>query len=187
MNNTTSHKLLSQVWKNGKKDNWGRVNHSMVEALRLAIGSGLKFSAENFQEHFPRFRWERWVGASTEWIYTEAIICGNESCWKAYEDWKRRDPYFANEVGLNANGIPYIHAQSVYRKRERLAVGLHFQFDGRRWYVTSFDDSSGVVRVAAYPGDCQRGKPDKLMKLTHDQLSEIFPAPKKYKKMGDTE
>lgn len=169
--------LLTIVWESGKKDTRERINHAMREALSLSIGSGLTFKASDFAHFSDKFRWGYWVTESPEWIYREAIINGNESCWKAFEDFCGREPFFANGVCCDYASSPYLHASSVERKRERLAVGLYFQADGRRWYVTGFDDQSGTVRVAAYPGTHNRGKPNKLRKLTHDDLKAICPAP----------
>lgn len=179
---STALTLLSHVWGNGKKDTWERINHSMRNALSLAIGSGLSFEAADFAQMGKSFRWGHWVTESTEWIYHEAIINGNDSCVKAYEEWKGRTAFHANDVGSDYCHSPYLHRSHVSRKRERLAVGLHFPANGRKWYVTGFDDDSGHVRLASYHGGNHRaGKPEKLLKLSHAELKEICPAPKKAK------
>jgi hypothetical protein len=179
---TTAFKLLSLVWSNGKKDSWERINHAMRQALSLAIGSGLTFKAGDFEQMAAKFRWGYWVTDSTEWIYREAIINGNEACVKAYEEWRGRTAFHANNIGTNYCNSPFIHANSIERKRERAAVGMRFPMNERTWYVTGFNDEAGTIRLASYASGRQEGKPEKLLQLTNDEFRAFHPSPKKAKK-----
>jgi hypothetical protein len=177
--------LLTHVWKRGMKDSWGRINGSMFQALSLAIGAGLKFEAKDFEHIYSRdgFRGGYWVGAEYEWIYSSAIENGNASAYKAWEEFKGRKPFFANGVkGRHYPGTRYLHTTQMSAQRGRLAVGFSFPLDGRCWFVTGFDDEKGILRAALYERDYAQGKPKKLRKFTHEEIAELFPAPKKVKK-----
>jgi hypothetical protein len=181
---STALKLLKVVWENGTKDSWERVNHSMRNALTLAIGSGLDFAAKDFGIMASDFSWSYWATDDPEWIYHHAILNGNQSCVEAWEKYQNRSPFRANDVslyrweGAESDGYGYLHTSSVKRQRERLAVGFGFPIDGRQWWVTKFDDDKGVVRLASYKGDWPGGKPEKLRVLTHEELSVLCPAHK---------
>jgi len=176
---STALTLLKQVWNHGKKDSWERINNSMRNALSLAVGSGLKFDASDFSYMTLNFRWAYWI-SDAEWVYKEAVINGNESCESAFESWKGRKPFRGNNVTVNRwDRGGYIHTNGVHRQRERLAINFGFPALGRQWWVTGFDDTKGVIRVASYAKHWQEGKPKKLMSLTHEKLSELCPAPKK--------
>ena len=179
---TPAIKLLTTVWNHGMKDSWSRINYSMACALRLAIGSGLRFKPSDFDLMAKDFRWSFWVGESSEWIYTEAVINQNESAIKAYEEWKSRTRFMANNVESDGLNSGYIHRSRVTRQRELLAVGLSFPFEERRAWVTAFDDARGIVRAAIYKSDYRSGKPAKLLRFTHEEIAALFPAPKKPKK-----
>jgi hypothetical protein len=186
---TPAIKLLTIVWNSGMKDSWERINHSMRSALRLAIGSGLRFEAKDFTYMASNFRWHYWVGESTEWIYTNAILDGNEWAVGAYERWKGRVPFRANNVESGYHG-GFIHRSSVARQRERLAVSLSFPYEDTRAWVTAFhDEGDGLIRAAVYRKQHAEGKPIKLLKLSHIQIAQMFPAPKKTKpkKGGESE
>lgn len=180
--------LLRIIWEHGKKDSWERINHAMRNGLTLAIGSGLSFRASDFEDISREFRWRYWVSADPEWIYHNAIINGNESCIKAWEQHCGREPFRANQVELRrwpggeCSGYDgYIHANTSARQRERLAVGFGFPIKDRQWWVTGFEDSNGTVRLASYEKFWPEGKPVKLRKLTHEELAKLCPGPKRAK------
>lgn len=173
--------LLSIVWSKGKKDSWERINHAMRSALSLAIGSGLDFNPKDFAQMQDKFRWEYWVTESTEWIYSTAVINGNDSCVLAYEKWKKRTAFYANNISSSYCNSIFIHRNSIVRKRERAAVGLCFPMNGRTWYVTGFNDVAGTIRLASYSSGRQEGKPEKLLQLTNEEFKASHPAPKKKK------
>ena len=167
--------LLNQVWLYGKKDSWGRINHSMRNALSLAIGSGMEFHADDFRTILNDFRAGYWIGSCDEWVYTMAIFIGNKSCIKAYEMYADRKPFIHTNVNLgwHATGEGYIHANHSTRAKERLAVGFSFKFAGRVWYVTSFKDDTGHIVMASYKGNNREGAPEKIMKATHEQMKAM--------------
>ena len=182
MSKSKAISLLTTVWEYGQKDSWERINHSMRNALSLAIGSGLKFGLNDFHYMSQNFRTGYWFSADPEWIYTEAVVVGNTSCVEAWEHFKNRIPFRANSVSTR-NGCDggYIHANSVTRKRERLAIGMSFPFDGWTWHVTNFNDIKTTVRICRYAKHYPDGAPTKRMELTHDDIKVMFPCPKKTK------
>lgn len=167
--------LLTLVWGKCAQRSWQAINYSMRDALTLAIRSGMRFSVGDFV-CCEKFRWERWVGSDREWIYTEAVVNENESCIKAWEEYTGRTPFRANNVRSSAR-LSYLHTGNIFRARERMAAGFSFTYMGAQWNVTGFDDQAGTVRAALY----KRGssKPKKLKEFTHDEIKELFPAPKK--------
>lgn len=184
---STALTLLTHIWKRGMKDSWGRINGSMSHALSLAIGSGLKFEAKDFWTIFQRpelggFNGGYWVGSESEWIYSMAIENGNASAYQAWEEYRARKPFIANNVEGRRWAQGYTHTNQMQSQRCRLGVGFSFPLDGRRWFVTTFDDEAGIMRAALYEHDHQTGKPKKLRKFTHEEIAELFPAPKKAKK-----
>lgn len=171
--------LLTVIWENGKKDSWGRINYSMRRALEISVGSGTPCQPEDFDFMRNHFNWSYWVGESTEWIYTSAIININESVIEAYEKWMKRKPFRANEVRSGYHGECWLPSNTMNRNRERLAEGLSFPFERTRAWVTSFNDKDGVIRAAVYKSIHQEGNPVKLLKLSHENICEMFPSNKK--------
>ena len=160
------------------RDTWQRINYSMRDALSLAVAGGLEFRASDFTDIYRQFRASYWVGESHEWVYSSAIVNGNQSCIKAYEEWKGRLPFLANAVTTGYCHNNYLHTNSIRRDRERLAVGMEFVIEGKKWEVTRFDDkfnfpNEGTVRAV------RRTTPKKLKAFTHDEIAALFPAKKK--------
>jgi hypothetical protein len=183
-NKTAAWILMDVVWRHGKKDTWQRINYAMRDALSLAVAGGLEFQASDFTEIYNQFRAAYWVGKNSEWIYSSAIVNGNQTCIAAYEEWMGRIPFFANRVSSGYCQDSYLHRDSIDHDRERLAVGMKFVHDGYEWEVTSFDDNSkspkdGTVRAV------RRTTPKRLKAFTHKEITTLFPAPKKPAKVKE--
>lgn len=173
---TTAIQLLTLVWKNGMTDSWGRINSYMHHALKLAIGSGLEFEKGDFPTLYTAFRARYWIGSEPEWVYSQAVFDGNKSCIKAWEEHTARTPFYGNDVSTGyMQG--FIHRSSSNRARERLAVGFTFPSEGKTWKVTAF--VGDCIRIATYDGESRT--PKKLRKLSHAEMLELCPAPKKVK------
>lgn len=173
--------LLTLVWQHSQYDSHGRVNTAMREALILALCSGMAFEVGDFAK-MGQFRWGYWAGSELEWIYSTAVTNLNESAVLAWEAHTNREPFRGNNVTLQRYGRNYLHTNNPARQRERLAFGFSLPLEGRRWYVTGFDDEKGLIRLASYASGHPDGKPEKLRKLTHEELKALCPAPKKAKK-----
>lgn len=146
-------KLLDIVWENcsaGVTHSWGHVNGSMRSALELAIG-GFKFDLGDFDiiSDRSKYNFGYWCGDSVEWIYSQAIHACNMSAVHAFEKWKGREPFIADEVTFD-------HRQNCYRnsggdrKKERLFVGAWFRWQGIQVKVTSFSDDQSYVNACSY-------------------------------------
>ena len=179
-----ARQLLAHVWEYAQHDPWQRINYAMHHALDLAIRSGMKFVESDFAYFAEKFRWGYWAGSDREWIYTAAVLDGNASCVEAWEKHRKREPFRANDIRAT-NHRGFIHANHIARQRERLAVGFSFPYEGRRWFVTAFDDENGIVRGACYEHDHQTGAPKKIKGFTHEDIKALFPAPKKIKKQKE--
>lgn len=173
MKNSTGIQLLRMVWNEHGTYAWEALNHSMLNALSLAIGARMSFAAEDLEEISSTMRPGYWLtGNGWEWAYGHAISCGNQSFIEAFEEWKKRKPFFANDVtGYRSE---YTHG-AWSRKRGRLAilftVGDHLQ------KVTSITNERVII--------CQY-KPDSRTPLlryryNHEELAKRYPAPNRRK------
>lgn len=172
-------RLLSTVWKGQRCESWDGVNHSMADALRLAIGANLRFHPKDFEIMNGTMRSGYWIGENGyEWFYALAISVGNKSFIEAFEYCYQRKPFFANKVRpVGSQG--YTHLTST-RARERLGIGSEIEGYGE---VTSITNERVVVVSRPLPGKSGTRR----YKWTHDQLKELFPAPKKPKKVKTEE
>jgi hypothetical protein len=163
-------KLLELVW--GKRceaapHSWERVNHSMHIALSLAIGAGLVFDLDDFAE-LNKFRPGRWIG-DAEWAYQQAVIDGNLSFCKSFEQARKRIPIYG--YGVQSSRFyrsGFLHRESIDRERERLAVGFSFDYSGERPVVTSFSD--GCVIACTYK-ESDKNKVERRFKLAKEEIA----------------
>lgn len=173
---TNAMQLLSIVWSHGKKESWDLINTSMRAALRLAIGSGLQFEADDFAHMATKFRSSRWMGQDAEWAYRMAVIVKNSSFLKAFEKYTGRKPFFGNDVECNASNCEFIHLNTISRARERLAYGFCFDEGKVRWHVTSFNDEAGTITLCRYETYHREGAPKEVKTLTNKEILAMFPA-----------
>ncbi len=144
--------LLQHMWHRVNKptNSWERINHSMHQALCLAITSGYRFEPDDFAVAYEAFQGGHWFTAATnEYLYGLAIRSVNLSAALSFEHWKGRPPFIADDVGN--------------RKRERLAVGSQFHWKGSRVKVTSFADDH--LTACSYKDD-REGKVAHLYLIT---------------------
>lgn len=138
--------LLSLVWRNTNHatgDSWERLNHSMHGALSLAINAGFPFLLDDFGRAMNDFRGGRWFHG--EQSYAMAVHVGNLSACRAFEAWKKRKPFIADDVSSNDWRGNY-----TTRKRGRLAIGCTFPWQGCRVKVTSFSADESHLIACAY-------------------------------------
>lgn len=147
--------LLDLVWQgaNGATSHsWERLNQSMCAALELAVGSGMTFRPDDFTYILNSYRTGRWIGSSTEWVYTVAIQVSNKSAIDSFESHYKRQPFIADCVRTGgARG--FTHGGGGPRQRERLAVGFSFPWKGETVTVTSFAEDSSYLTACAYAGE----------------------------------
>lgn len=146
--------LLDQVWSNTNAavpHSWERLNHAMRNALTLAVGAGFEFQLNDMRYIVEHYRSEYWIGASFEWIYSQAVRVGNLSAAKSYEEYKGRKGFIADDVDPGNDCPGYLH-RTGQRKRERLAVGCQFPWKGYTVEVTSFAENGDLLIACAYTG-----------------------------------
>lgn len=175
--------LLELVWRSGltaTSHSWSRLNHGMLEALRLAVGSGMEFAEADFQKLLAdnprRFRSGFWIG-EREKLYELAVTVGNLSAAKSFEQAVGRKPFMADEVDPGEDRSGYVHRTGT-RKRERLAVGFRFPWEGETVKVTSFARDNSYLtacsyRLTAEERDCPRcdeGRVQHLESVLHRQF-----------------
>jgi len=126
----------------------------MRDALSLAIGSGMKFNVGDFTEIDDAFHAGRWIGTgddNSEWCYRLAVLVGNKSAIDAYESYRHRKPFIADDVepGDRYDHGGYLHL-SGKRQRERLAIGFIFPWKGERVTVTSMPVGNKPIIACSY-------------------------------------
>lgn len=172
-NKSPAVQLLDLVWKHcntATTHSYERLNHSMRNALSLAIGAGFEFHEDDYKYILGAYRTGYWIGASTEWFYTEAIAVENMSAIKTYEKHKERQPFIADGVTITSNN-GYTHGSHLVRKRERLCVGATFVWEGQRVRVTSFaEDNSRLTACIIRHTPAEGEKVAKRFKITRQMI-----------------
>jgi len=140
-----AHQFVMLAWRNkcsACPHSWARVNQTMRRTLHLAIELGLEFAQGDFGAIYDACRGGYWfTDDGGEYFYTTAVVAENLSACKAFESFRGRGPILADDV--RAQGY-----ERIRRQRERLAVGLSFEYAGYRPVVTSF--SNGAVVACTY-------------------------------------
>ena len=168
--------LLSRVWYNQKGKSWHAIDHCMLDAFYLVIGSHMPLIAEDFKHIFNHFLPYYWIGADGwENAYALAVSCSNTGVISAIEEYLVRKPFFGNNVTpIDSRG--YTHRTSE-RARERLTKRTKVHIDGQPGEVTSISNERIIITLR----DCGKEHPRRTLKLTHEQVLELWPAPKKKK------
>lgn len=138
--------FLGMIWAHCNAEtghSWERLNHAMRNGLGLAIGAGFPFEATDF-DGLSKFRVGYWIGADDEWVYRAAVLGGNLSAAKAFEEWKKREPIIADDVDPPSRSSAYQHGVGP-RQKERLYVGARIDWQGEKVTVTSFKDNEAVA------------------------------------------
>lgn len=177
-------KFLSQMWEHVRGDSWQRINWAMRDTLCIAIKSGIQFGKDDFLAIQEKFRSSYWIGADAEWVYSLAIESDSPSAYQAWENYVGREPFLAPVS--NYDGAGYRHSNSFIVKRGRMAVGFLTEIEGKPWFVSSFDDAGGKVRLVNYGGRERSGKPKARINLSHGECLTKWPAPKKSKAETET-
>jgi hypothetical protein len=167
-----ARKLLQHVWEHANNKtsfSWERLNHSMGQALLLAIGSGMEFVRTDWD--LSGFNPGRWVGETMERYYRMAVIVGNRSAIETYESWVNRKPIIADKVDLRGRYSRvggYTHGDVGIRKRERLVIGCTFWYRRETVEVTSFAKDGAAVCCSYKPKENdERGCDTGRLKILH--------------------
>lgn len=150
--------LVLHVWASSCKaapHSWERLNHTMADAVKIAITGGLEFEAGDFNVIEKECRPGYWL--YIESAYATAVSTRNQSAYKAIEHYLGREPIIAD--GVSGRG------------RGRLAEGCTFDYQGLRPTVTSF--RNGYVVACTYKPnneDEYRSKVDRRFTLTREDI-----------------
>lgn len=166
-------RFLDMTWKWANSEtphSWERLNHAMHGALKLAIGAGFPFGKNDIAYIHSNYNSGFWLGDSDEWIYSDAILAGNASCFKSYELHYGREPIIADDVSFSPNSA-YLHGGSG-RAKERLAVGFSFPWKGYKVTVTSFNDEKKSLTACSYKktDSGYHRKVEKRFTITRDDI-----------------
>ncbi len=172
--------LLDTVWNHGDRatsHSWARINTSLRQALCLAIGAGIKFQPDDFEQIQKRYRFHYWGGNDrggfAEQFYGLAIAEGNLSAARAFETWKGRPPFICDSVYGGA-GARFAHRGGHFRERGRLSVGSTFTWQGQDVTVTSFCDLGTYLIACSYKpaagGHLYRSQIEKRFTITRADL-----------------
>lgn len=166
-----AYKLLEHVWRNALKTtrhSWERLNHSMADAMCLAIYSGMKFDTSDIDKVSQSFRMGYW--GDGERFYTRAVKAGNISACHTLEKYLNRKPFIAKFNLDYWNGDGYM--RSPHRQSGRICVGCSFAWDGDRVTVTSFADDGSYFIACSYQPD-NRSKVKKMYRVTLPDLRKV--------------
>lgn len=151
-------RVLSEVWGQTNRaigHSWERLNGAMRAALRLVISAGFEFQGCEFAA--IRDRWSPGYWLDIERAYTWAVAADNLSAAKAIEAYLGRRPLIADDVTHNHYAVMFHHSGD-FRKRDRLAVGSWFHWNGEQVKVTSFPDGESCIACSYRPrGDNEDG------------------------------
>ena len=164
--------LLEHVWEhaNSKTNySWERLNHSMVDALTLAIGSGMAFVVDDW--NLSGFNAGRWVGETMERYYRMAVVTGNRSAIETFEAWRNRKPIIADDANMGGRYVysgesGYTHGGGGTRQRERLVIHCSFLYQGEVVEVTSFTEDGAAV-CCSYKNSDENRKNGTRLKILH--------------------
>ncbi len=172
--------LLSHIWKNQQGKSWDAINHSMLYALRLGIGSHLEFRPEDIAFAEENFRCGYWLGEDRwEYPYALAVSVENRSFIEAIESHLKREAFFGNRVTpMGSEG--FTHVRPGERARCRLSLRCGVIAYGRPGEVSSINNERVVVVLREYGKNERR-----ILKLSHDDCRELWPAPNKPKKTAE--
>ena len=145
--------LLTLVWKNTNTvlaHSWRRLNSSMQDALSLAIRAGMRFESSDFEYIAENFRFGYWGGRSDGYMFGERYYrsaCNepNKSACQAFEEWRDREPFIADNVNT---GRYWRNSKTL--SRSRLAIGFEFYWNGETVTVTSFSIDGSYLSACSY-------------------------------------
>jgi len=131
--------LLDIVWNHAQRGNlksWIKFNHSLHDALKLAVSSDLKFDVDDFKRINERFSPGYWMGVDGssglgEAMYSLAVFSGNISAAKSFEQWKNRKPF-------------------MLENSQRIYMGREFSWESLPVVCTSFSGDQSHLTACHY-------------------------------------
>ncbi len=164
-----AYQLIQIVWQKTAFKSWIRLNHTMQEALSLALQAGLSFNLDDIKTIYNTMRGGRWFG-DVEWIYKAAIDWGNLDAARSFESWRKREPFILDGRRLHVGApVDLVH---LSRKGGHGAMVTSFASDGESLIVCVYKTHVSQPKKGQgiwYPG----GKPLHRIKLTLEEVRAI--------------
>jgi hypothetical protein len=178
--NSPAYKLLAMVWDHrcgATQGSWDRVNHSMRDALTLAIKAGMLFDRDDFAAFASEFHSHFWLRADGgdmlgECFYRLALVMGNQSAVLSFEAWKQRPPFIVDRICSPEWGCDQGHFHP--HATGRLALGYRFVWLDLLVTVTSFATDGQSITACTYKaspkGEYAPRRIARRFKITIDEL-----------------
>lgn len=148
-------RFLQSTWdftNTAMPHSWQRLNHTMRDALFLALEGGFEFHVDDFKLLGPRFNAGRWRGSNIEAFYSLAVKLGHNQAWNAYEAWAGRTPFLVSG--------------------KRVCVGMRLCWEKVILVeVTSFNDVDGSFTAVKY-GQYPERNIERRFTITHALLKD---------------
>ncbi len=148
--------LLQMAWdhcNSATEFSYERLNHAMSFALELAIGSGFQFATSDFFQISETFRFGYWGGEDNggfaESFFATAVKVDNMSAIQAFENWKGRGPFIADNVDYAHLWSRWAHGGGS-RAKGRACVGCRFPWNGETVTVTSMPRGDAPLVACSY-------------------------------------
>lgn len=162
--------LVNLVWTQTAFKSWIRLNHTMQDALALAMKAGLTFEPGDIREISAKMSGHRWFG-DQEWIYRLAVEFGNQSACRSYEEWRGRDPFILDGRRLFVGAQVELH--HLKSPKGVSALVTSFSSDGMGIVVCTYSTYLPARRshneTMCWPG----GKPLQKIRLGLYEVREI--------------
>lgn len=136
--------LVDLVWRMTGVRSWIRLNHTMQDALALAIKSGLHFEPGDIELLYRSFNGHRWFG-DCEWVFRLAVQRDNVPACVSYEQWVKRDPFILDGRRLYV-GAP-VDFKHLVNAEGRTALVTSFAKDGMSLIVCTYPEAHYLGRA----------------------------------------
>lgn len=135
------------AWENagGSPFAWLSYNQQVAKTMRIAA-AGFNWQEGDLRTILAfsnsRYSIHKCLGENgIEWLYSEAVMAGNQSFCVDFEGYTERSPIIVD----NVNG----------RQRDRLCVGSEFKWESEKVTVTSFNKDGNAI-ACSYSDDSRR-------------------------------
>jgi len=138
------YRFVEMVWENGRDGSWERYNHSLFDALTIAVKMNFEIHEGDFAKIADRMRVSYWL--YNERIYRTAVEAYNN---KACQEIER-----------------YLDRPAFRFEKKRLFEGSQFMWDGE--YVTVTSIRKDDLTACSYQSGGRKVK--RRYRLTREQL-----------------
>ena len=146
-----ARQLIDLVWQHNREatgHSWQRLNHSMADALRLAITAGLRFDLHDFAAIYKDMRGGYWFGEPEHSFYRLAVDFDHLSACQSFEAWKERPPFIhaGRRLAVGQQVTSWI-APGLSNQMPR-AVVTSFAADGQSLTACTYKPGTSQAKIA---------------------------------------